>query len=193
MNETTQPEILSQGERIKFMLESLGIRASEFSKRTGISDVTVSRWIHGSRGIGKQSAEQIAKTFPGFSSAWILGLTPYLNGAEQSLAEAAQEFKASAFRFRKKERAAMALLTALGYEVITPYDRGDFIAAWLIDTDTLVVAGDEIRDYPITIKIGSFETTITKSQFENFADTLSDVADGFARRIFEHDKIADRA
>ena len=69
------PRMMTQPERIVYMLGALGMSSAKFAKECGFTEAAVSYWRSGSRVIGRNSARQIEDRFPQFSTPWIMGET----------------------------------------------------------------------------------------------------------------------
>ena len=69
------PRMMTQPERIVYMLGALGMSSAKFAKECGFTEAAVSYWRSGSRVIGRTSARQIEDRFPQFSTPWIMGET----------------------------------------------------------------------------------------------------------------------
>ena len=77
MNKTKSPmpRMMTQPERVEFMLENLGMSAARFAKECDFTEASVSRWRSGVCKIGQSSARKIEDRYPQFSIPWIMGIT----------------------------------------------------------------------------------------------------------------------
>ena len=75
----------SQRARFEKMLHELGLSGAEFARRTGLSDVSVSRWRSGTRKIRRDAATKIERCFPQYSADWIMGSSPTPSGIMSNL------------------------------------------------------------------------------------------------------------
>lgn len=110
------PRMMTQPERIEYMLESLGMKAAQFAKECHLTEATVSRWRSNACKISQSCADQIEDRFPQFSTSWILGTTRFLN-------DPAGAFSKSLYRTHQNFDLARELLARGGYSVETPFDR----------------------------------------------------------------------
>ena len=69
------PRMMTQPERIEYMLDTLGITAYRFAKECHLTEATVSRWRSDACKISQSCARQIEDRFPQFSTPWIMGET----------------------------------------------------------------------------------------------------------------------
>lgn len=125
--------IMSQPERIEYMLSTLGLTASCFAKKCGLTNATVSRWRNGLRSINQSSAHQIEDTFPQFSTPWIMGETPYTSPIAES-------FGSSLSRTHPEFDLARRVLEAIGYTVETPFELSRNV------TDAAIAFGAMVGD-----------------------------------------------
>ena len=77
-------------ERLKQIIKEQGIKQTELSEETGISQQSISAMVQGKANVTEATAEIMADKFPQYSVAWLLGLTDYKNNAEEFKAAVSQ-------------------------------------------------------------------------------------------------------
>lgn len=178
----------TQQERFATMLGELGMSGAEFARRTGLSEVSVSRWRNGSRSIQAGAAIKIEKAFPQFSAAWIQGKSPYRNEIEASAYDVAG--RAGRVYLSNHENVAVAINLAArnGYSVKLPNESVnqdgsgralcDAISANLTMNGgvSIVDRSGNIKNPPVLVEHGGAVAELTLDEFEDFADELADFA-----------------
>lgn len=114
------PRMMTQPERVEYMLETLGMSASKFAKECHLTEATVSRWRSNSCKISQSCAEQIEDRFPQFRTQWVLGTTRFLN-------EPVEAFSGSIYQTHPKLDIARRILDSCGYTMETPFDRSSTV------------------------------------------------------------------
>ena len=178
----------TQQERFATMLGELGMSGAEFADRTGLSEVSVSRWRNGSRSIQTRSAIEIEKAFPQFSAAWIRGKSPYRNEIEASAYDVAGRAGRAYLSNHENVAVAINLAARNGYSVKLPNesvnqnDSGralyDAISANLTMNGgvSIVDRSGNIKNPPVLVEHGGAVAELTLDEFEDFADELADFA-----------------
>ena len=178
----------TQQERFATMLGELGMSGAEFARRTGLSEVSVSRWRNGSRSIQAGAAIEIEKAFPQFSAEWIRGKSQYRNEIEASAYDVAG--RAGRVYLSNHENVAVAINLAArsGYSVKLPnesvsqggYGRTlyDAVSANLTMNGgvSIVDRSGNIKNPPVLVEHGGAVAELTLDEFEDFADELADFA-----------------
>lgn len=121
------PRLMTQPERIEYMLEALGMSAAKFAKECGFTEASVSYWRTGSRVIGQTSAHRIEDRFPQFSTPWIMGETSFMNEDQKNASKVSEAFSGSLHRTHPKLDLARRILDACGYTMETPFDRSSTV------------------------------------------------------------------
>lgn len=195
----------TQQERFATMLGELGISGAEFARRTGLSEVSVSRWRNGSRSIQAGAAIEIEKAFPQFSAAWIRGKSPYRNEIEASAYDVAG--RAGLVYLSNHENVAVAINLAArnGYSVKLPNesvnqnDSGralyDAVSANLTMNGGVSIVDHDgnSKNPPVVIEHDGVTAEITTDAFEDFADELADFAAVRLSRIFNRATASDNS
>lgn len=170
------------------MLGELGISGAEFARRTGLSDVSVSRWRNGSRSIQAGAAQQIEATFPQFSALWIQGRSPYRNDIEASAYDAAGRYGRLYLANHENVAVAINLAARSGYSVKLPNENVeqdgsaralcDSVVAGLTMNGVISIVGSDgaSRNPAVSIEHDGMTSEITLDAFEDFADELADFA-----------------
>ena len=178
----------TQQERFATMLGELNMSGAEFARRTGLAEVSVSRWRNGTRSIQAGAALEIEKAFPQFSAEWIQGKSPYRNEIEASAYDTAA--RAGRVYLSNHENVAVAINLAArnGYSVKLPNEnvsQGDIarttyeaVAAHLTMNGGLSIVDRDgnSKNPPVLIEHDGTTAEITLDAFEDFADELADFA-----------------
>lgn len=128
------PRLMTQPERIEYMLEALGMSAAKFAKDCGFTEASVSYWRTGSRVIGQTSAHRIEDRFPQFSTPWIMGETSFMNEDQKNAAKVSEAFSGSLNKTHPNIPIARQILDKCGYTMETPFDRSSTV----LDASTIV-------------------------------------------------------
>lgn len=170
------------------MLSELGISGAELARKTGLAEVSVSRWRNGTRSIQAGAALEIEKAFPQFSAEWIQGKSPYRNEIEASAYDTAA--RAGRVYLSNHENVAVAINLAArnGYSVKLPNEnvsQGDIarttyeaVAAHLTMNGGLSIVDRDgnSKNPPVLIEHDGMTAEITLDDFADFADELADFA-----------------
>lgn len=70
-------------ERLKQIIKEQGIKQTELSEETGISQQAISAMVQGKANVTETTAEIMVEKFPQYSVEWLLGFTDYKNNAEE--------------------------------------------------------------------------------------------------------------
>lgn len=188
----------TQQERFATMLGELNMSGAEFARRTGLAEVSVSRWRNGTRSIQAGAALEIEKAFPQFSAEWIQGKSPYRNEIEASAYDTAA--RAGRVYLSNHENVAVAINLAArnGYSVKLPNENvshGDIarttyeaVAAHLTMNGGISIVGPAV-----SIEHDGTTAEITLDAFEDFADELADFASVRLSRIFNRATASDNS
>lgn len=186
----------TQQERFATMLGELHMSGKEFADRTGLSEVSVSRWRNGTRSIQAGAALQIEATFPQFSADWIRGSSPYRNDIEASAFGISG--RAGRLYLTNHENVAVAINLAArnGYSVKLPNENVeqdgtgravcDATIAHLTMNGGISVRGSDgsAKNPPVMIEHDGVTAEITVDALEDFANELEDFAAVRLSRIF---------
>lgn len=179
---------LAQRERFATMLGELGISGKEFARRTGLSEVSVSRWRNGSRSIQSVAADEIEKAFPQFSAAWIQGKIPYRNDIEARAYYTAENAGRVYLSNHGNVAAALDLAARNGYSVKLPNESVnqdgsgralyESIAAGLTMNGGVSIVDHDgnSKNPPVVIDHDGVTAELTLDEFQQFADELADFA-----------------
>ena len=171
----------TQQERFATMLGELNMSGAEFARRTGLSDVSVSRWRNGSRSIQAGAAQQIEATFPQFSALWIQGRSPYRNDIEANAYDTAGHCGRRYLANHENVAVAINLAARSGYGVKLPNENVEQDGS----ARSLFVGSDSASRNPaVSIEHDGTTAEITLDAFEDFADELADFAAVRLSRIF---------
>lgn len=187
------------------MLGELGISGAEFARRTGLSEVSVSRWRNGSRSIQAGAAIEIEKAFPQFSAAWIRGKSPYRNEIEASAYDVAG--RAGLVYLSNHENVAVAINLAArnGYSVKLPNesvnqnDSGralyDAVSANLTMNGGVSIVDHDgnSKNPPVLIEHDGVTAEVTVDDFADFADELADFAAVRLARMVKRNAASDNS
>lgn len=178
-------------ERIDYLLQTEGISAYALAKTVGVAESSVSNWRRGKRTMGKKTAEAIAEAYPGYSVAWLLGVSPYINGRAESVSEVADAYKASVLRHHPELSCAFSYLENEGFTVRIPaYDNPDYsdmtqlISAWATDSGAAEVKGYGNTD--VIISRGQESHTVSMDDFKRYATELTGVSDILTQSLFRY-------
>ena len=169
----------TQQERFATMLGELNMSGAEFARRTGLSDVSVSRWRNGSRSIQAGAAQQIESTFPQFSALWIQGRSPYRNDIEASAYDTAGRCGRRYLANHENVAVAINLAARSGYGVKLPNEN--------VEQDSAS------RNPAVSIEHDGTTAEITFDAFEDFADELADFSSVRLYRIFNRATASDNS
>ena len=195
----------TQQERFATMLGELNMSGAEFARRTGLSDVSVSRWRNGSRSIQAGAAQQIEATFPQFSALWIQGRSPYRNDIEASAYDTAGHCGRLYLANHENVAVALNLAARSGYGVKLPNENveQDGSARSLFDSVvahlsmnggiSIVDSDGASRNLAVSIEHDGTTAEITLDAFEDFADELADFAAVRLSRIFNRATASDNS
>ncbi len=177
----------TQQERFATMLGELDMSGAEFARRTGLSEVSVSRWRNGSRSIQAGAAIEIEKAFPQFSALWIQGKSPYRNEIEASAYDVAG--RAGRVYLSNHENVAVAVNLAArsGYSVKLPNESIEqdgsgralcdaTLAHLTMNGGVSVSSGGNSANPPVLIEHEGVVAEVSLDLFEDFADELADFA-----------------
>lgn len=174
------PRMMTQPERVEYMLKSLKMSAAKFARECHLTEATVSRWRSNSCKISQSCAEQIEDRFPQFATQWILGTTRFLN-------ESAEAFSGSLYRTHPKLDIARQILNACGYSMETPFDRSSTVldaSTALLDLANEDMSLTFIRresgtSFEVPLQhVDSWITEVIGYAAESFAKMLASVEDG---------------
>lgn len=178
----------TQQERFATMLSELGVSGVEFARKTGLSEVSVSRWKNGTRSIQAGAALEIEKAFPQYSAAWIQGKSPYRNDIEASAYDVAGRAGRSYLSKHGNVAAAINLAARNGYSVKLPNESvvqdgtGRALCDSIVSNLTMnggvsVVDSDgNGKNPPVLIEHDGVTAELTLDEFADFADELADFA-----------------
>lgn len=181
------PRLMTQPERIEYMLETLGMSAAKFAKECGFTEASVSYWRTGSRVIGQTSAHRIEDRFPQFSTPWIMGETSFMNEDQKNAAKVSEAFSGSLYRTHPKLDLARRILDACGYSMETPFDLSstvlDASRAFLdLANGTMKLTFTRREDgasFVLALQhVDSWIDGVLEVAFDSFAKTIASVEDG---------------
>lgn len=181
------PRLMTQPERIEYILETLGMSAAKFAKECGFTEASVSYWRTGSRVIGQTSAHRIEDRFPQFSTPWIMGETSFMNEDQKNASKLSEAFSDSLSRTHPKLDLARRILDACGYSMETPFD----LSSTVLDASTafLDLANNKMNvnftrredgaSFEVPIQhIDSWIAEVIGHASESFAKMLASIEDG---------------
>ena len=185
----------TQQERFATMLGELNMSGAEFARRTGLSDVSVSRWRNGSRSIQAGAAQQIEATFPQFSALWIQGRSPYRNDIEASAYDTAGRCGRRYLANHENVAVAINLAARSGYGVKLPNENVEqdgsaralcdsVVADLTMNGGVSILSNGILKNPAVSIEHDGTTAEITLDAFEDFADELADFAAVRLARIF---------
>lgn len=185
----------TQQERFATMLGELNMSGAEFARRTGLSDVSVSRWRNGSRSIQAGAAQQIEATFPQFSALWIQGRSPYRNDIEASAYDTAGRCGRRYLANHENVAVAINLAARSGYGVKLPNENVEqdgsahalcdsVVADLTMNGGVSIISNGILKNPAVSIEHDGTTAEITLDVFEDFADELADFAAVRLARIF---------
>lgn len=148
-----------QSERVKRLLDDLGITQSELARQIGCSPAAVSQWATGKRGMRMDSAQLIEDRYPLYSAEWLTGQTDHQNLA-RVFAVAAKDVAIDPL-----VAATVTLASGAGYELLTPFDTASNIA-------TSAQAVCDGHDMPVTVD--GTDSTLTLGQLVELTGELTD-------------------
>lgn len=177
----------AQRERFATMLGELRMSGKEFARRTGLSEVSVSRWRNGSRSIQSVAANEIEKAFPQFSAAWIQGKIPYRNDIEARAYYTAENAGRVYLSNHGNVAAALDLAARNGYSVKLPNESIEqessgralcdaTLAHLTMNGGVSVSSGGNSANPPVLIEHEGVVAEVALDLFEDFADELADFA-----------------
>ena len=105
------PRLMTQPERVEYMLKTLGMNAVQFAKECGFTEASVSHWRTGSSVICQTSAHRIEYRFPQFSTPWIMGETSLMNEDQKNASKVSEAFSGSLHRTHQKYPNAAVTMT----------------------------------------------------------------------------------
>lgn len=181
------PRLMTQPERVEYMLDTLGMSAAKFAKECGFTEASVSYWRTGSRVIGQTSAHRIEDRFPQFSTPWIMGETSFMNEDQKNASKLSEAFSGSLHRTHPKLDIARRILDACGYTMETPFDRSSTV----LDASTafLDLANDDMNltftrrydgaSFEVPLQyVDSWIAEVIGQASESFAKMLAPIEDG---------------
>ena len=168
MTDNTGDVYKIQAERVKRLLDDLGISASELARQIGCSPAAVSQWASGKRLMRRWAADQIEKRYPRYSAEWLTGQTDHQNLA-RVLASALKDLSIDPM-----VAATITLASGAGYELLTPFDTASNIS-------TSAQAFCDGHDMPVTI--GGTDQTLTLGQLVELTGELTDYLTVRLRRM----------
>lgn len=194
----------TQQERFATMLGELKMSGAEFARRTGLSDVSVSRWRNGSRSIQAGAAQQIEATFPQYSALWIQGRSPYRNDIEASAYDAAGRAGRRYLANHENVAVAINLAARSGYSVKLPNENVEqnssaralcdsVVADLTMNGGVSILSNGILKNPPVLIEHDGVTAEITTDTFEDFADELADFAAVRLSRIFNRATASDNS
>lgn len=157
-----------QAERVKRLLDDLGISASELARRIGCSPAAVSQWVSGKRLMRRWAADQIENLYPRYSAEWLTGQTDHQNLARVVAATLKD------IAIDPMVAATITLASGAGYELLTPFDTASNIS-------TSAQAYCDGHDMPVTI--GGTDQTLTLGQIVELTGELTDYLTVRLRRM----------
>jgi len=157
-----------QAERVKRLLDDLGISASELARQIGCSPAAVSQWASGKRLMRRWAADQIEKRYPLYSAEWLTGQTDHQNLARVVAATLKD------IAIDPLVAATITLASGAGYDLLTPFDTATRIS----DSAQAYCDG---HDMPVTI--GGTDQTLTLGQIVELTGELTDYLTVRLRRM----------
>ena len=102
-----------RGERLRSLLENLGMEQQELANKIGYSKEHISYIINGKRNLTQGAAEAIVKIFPEIRVGWLLGYEDYSTNYEYGMKRMDDKFK----RDQVMEDFIDIVVKSLGYEL----------------------------------------------------------------------------
>lgn len=109
------------GKRLKSLIESSDMTATELARRVHCSQQHISRIINGRCPLKPDFAALIAKEFPGTNVAWLLGVSNHQTMTEENLAE----FSEWDTEWKRRLMAVRTLAFLAGYKIDIFPSKGD--------------------------------------------------------------------
>ena len=157
-----------QSERVKRLLDDLGISASELARQIGCSPAAVSQWASGKRLMRMDSAQLIEDRYPLYSAEWLTGQTDHQNLARVFAATLKD------MAVDPMVAATITLASGAGYDLLTPFDTASNIS-------TSAQAVCDGHDMPVTI--GGTDQKLTLGQIVELTGELTDFLTVRLRRL----------
>lgn len=157
-----------QAERVKRLLDDLGISQSELARQIGCSTAAVNQWVTGKRSMRIDSARLIEDRYPMYSAEWLTGQTDQQNLARVVAATLKD------IAIDPTVAATITLASGAGYDLLTPFDTASNIS-------TSAQAYCDGHDMPVTI--GGTDQTLTLGQLIELTGELTDFLTVRLRRL----------
>lgn len=157
-----------QAERVKRLLDDLGISASELARRIGCSPAAVSQWASGKRLMRRWAADQIENLYPRYSAEWLTGQTDHQNLARVFAATLKD------IAIDPMVAATITLASGAGYDLLTPFDTATRIS----DSAQALYDGHDML-----VTIGGTDQTLTLGQLVELTGELTDYLTVRLRRM----------